>query len=417
MLAGVNGVQVRLRSQNKEGKVNSAEAARRVSTRNGGSIADRVSMGDSRRATRSKKNMADSLSTESSEEEEETNRGRRKPTKAAVEEKEEEMAKNGREAGIIAQVKLDGDRLQAHIWWEEAASEAGAAVAPPSPPPPPPAPPPPPEPAPRRITRAAAAAAAAAAAEAAAAVAAAAVAPQAPVPVPPPPSAELRSRVLDPPKVRLFSKNGYDVSDLYPDVRIDLEQGCTREQMGPACILDGELIVVDEKERPLAWDNEKWRHNSSRPQTLQKWEAPGGGRDGVLLLDYNETEDGSGMCWEDASEAMDVPEAVRFIPRGSAARWSGASARAERNARLVERGRLRFVVFDALMIQGEVRCLVLVKAMIMHRRNTREEVLPLTQGARAAGHNCTRVCGPAGATGKCDNKGARSCSGEERRQR
>jgi hypothetical protein len=210
--------------------------------------------------------------------------------------------------------------------------------------------------------------------------------------------------------VRLFSKNGFDVSELYPDVRLDLEQGCARERMGPGCILDGELIVVDRQSgAPLPWDNEKWRHNhhhnhsttttttntntntntnntTHASRLLCDWGGGGGGpsaalassllsvaaggtaaairrttssttteeeEEGVLVMEYSEAEMGSGECWEDASAAMNEPLAVRFVPRGSAARWGSASARAQREARLIGDGRLRFVVFDALLLRNE----------------------------------------------------------------
>ncbi len=43
--------------------------------------------------------------------------------------------------------------------------------------------------------------------------------------------------------------------------------------MGSACILDGELVVVDEDGTQLAWDNENWLHNCSRPKLLHEWEV------------------------------------------------------------------------------------------------------------------------------------------------
>jgi ATP-dependent DNA ligase len=163
--------------------------------------------------------------------------------------------------------------------------------------------------------------------------------------------------------VQLFTRNGFDVSALYSDVRDALQQSAA--QWAP-CILDGELIVVDAAGVPIPWDNEKWRYNGSNSNSsskpLSEWAALVRAdptvqeRTQVLALEYaaEEVHAGGGTCWEEASEALGR-EAVTFLPIASAGRWGGAAQRGEQRARALhtEGCRLRYVVFDLLMCRGE----------------------------------------------------------------
>jgi len=67
-------------------------------------------------------------------------------------------------------------------------------------------------------------------------------------------------------QVKLFTKSGRDVSDLYSNIRDELEQ-CEALVGFTPCILDGEILVVNEKNEPLPWSSEKWRYNEQASNT------------------------------------------------------------------------------------------------------------------------------------------------------
>jgi len=61
--------------------------------------------------------------------------------------------------------------------------------------------------------------------------------------------------------VKLYTKWGKDVSELYSNVRDSLQSNTKLADCAP-CILDGELIIVDTSTgNPLPWTNEKWKYN------------------------------------------------------------------------------------------------------------------------------------------------------------
>ena len=157
----------------------------------------------------------------------------------------------------------------------------------------------------------------------------------------------LQAHIVSEGKVSLFTKNGFDVTELYSDVTKEL---ATRMRGTEPCILDGELLVVDEKDgRPLPWDSAKWRYNTEASQTLQEWMQEEEEEDpGLLALEYTENE--HGQSWEETVD--NVPEAVTFVSVNTARRWCGPWARSERKAHRVKGGRLRFVAFDVLMGEG-----------------------------------------------------------------
>ena len=200
----------------------------------------------------------------------------------------EEAAEEKASEGVIAQVKLDGDRMQAHVLLLRPRGAEAAGV-----------------------------------------------------------------------EVRLFTRNGYDVGELYSDVRDELARVCAA--VAP-CILDGELLVVDAHSgAPLPWDNAKWRYNNGAFGAEEGADAEEGAEEGADA-EEGEKEEGEGLLalayseatanargWEDAD---DGENAVRVVPLSTAARWRG-QGRPARRIRAPGGARLRLVVFDALMLRGE----------------------------------------------------------------
>ena len=166
----------------------------------------------------------------------------------------------------------------------------------------------------------------------------------------------LQAHIVSEGKVSLFTKNGFDVTELYSDVTKEL---AVRMKGAEPCILDGELLVVDEKDgRALPWDSAKWRYNNSKSggsKTVEEWvilqQQEGSSGETLLALEYTENEH-HGQSWEETVDSSSVPEAVTFMTTSSATRWCGPAARSERRAHRVEGGRLRFVAFDVLMGEG-----------------------------------------------------------------
>jgi len=131
--------------------------------------------------------------------------------------------------------------------------------------------------------------------------------------------------------VKLFSKNGLDVSHLYSDVQNDLYNAIGRGIGGEGevpCILDGEIIVVDAAGKPLPWENQKWRYNKCEP--LEEEAAPESVKTivtrlrsaarsattttieeesgGIIALEYSESELAGGS-WEDGED-----QNLSFLP-------------------------------------------------------------------------------------------------------
>ena len=244
-----------------------------------------------------------------------------------------EKEKEAEEGGVIAQIKFDGDRLQAHIMTkkniiirrpmmgqeEEEEGEAAAA-------------------------------------------------------------AEEEAR-----EVRLFTKNGFNVSELYSDVRDELAQTMQEGSEEGACVLDGELIVVGQDGEPLPWESNKWRYNLNDDDEADNHnhnddadkEAEVG-----IVEHFSAVSGEGGESWEEGmEEEAEIVPPVTFVPllrrrgqpqrrRSSSSAASSSSAvpssrqlpaggddegvqqRMEPGIRPIRGARLRFVVFDVLVWNG-----------------------------------------------------------------
>lgn len=94
----------------------------------------------------------------------------------------------------------------------------------------------------------------------------------------------------------LFTRRGVDVSRLYSDIAHALEGSSWWRRNACPCVLDGELIVVDSRTSvPLAWDNEKWRHNhrnaeGERDSPYLRDLGADVPHSAVVMLEYEDTE-------------------------------------------------------------------------------------------------------------------------------
>ena len=237
-------------------------------------------------------------------------------------------AKQKREEGIICQIKLDGDRLQAHIFFEAPPlSKADAVLSSSS----------------LSLKKKKK-------------------------------TAHIQNKANEKViKVCLFTKNGYDVTELYSDVAEELRTSSAIAKLAP-CILDGELVLVKANTGEyVAWESEKWRYNrgihaaavhgNSKP--IQDWSENDDTHDhdndddddndngNVLLLEYGESEiSNADNPFDDEG---DLNTTTTFLQRSNANAWVGPRAREERRARLpyTKGCCLRFVVFDLLMFKGQ----------------------------------------------------------------
>ena len=158
------------------------------------------------------------------------------------------------------------------------------------------------------------------------------------------------------PMVKLFTKKGRPVHMLYGDVAHELEMRNAGMQDLP-CILDGEIIVVDDKDgQPLPWTSSKWRydsgHASSRSlssllQAGNKEEEDGGA--GVVSI-VNSASYGYNPA--DGEDGMDLT----FAPDAHALSLWGELGTSDKKRLRIKRGQegasLLFVVFDLLMLKG-----------------------------------------------------------------
>jgi hypothetical protein len=114
----------------------------------------------------------------------------------------------------------------------------------------------------------------------------------------------------------LFTRRGVSVTSVYSSIAEALESGW---RSAAPCVLDGELIVVDVAGgRPLAWSNEKWRHNhrnaageanSESVADIILAEEAADDDDAVVMLEYPDAA--LSRVWEDAADISDVS----FVPR------------------------------------------------------------------------------------------------------
>ena len=148
----------------------------------------------------------------------------------------------------------------------------------------------------------------------------------------------LQAHLVSETQVRLFTRNGYDVTELYSDVA----EALRGKDLSP-CILDGELVAVDAAGVPLPWDNAKWRFNGlfARPPQLEEGEG--------WMVEHGETQANSAP-WETEDLNAEAHLLVTFVPPAHAGRWRDQG----RALRPLPRGsHLRYIVFDVLMLQGE----------------------------------------------------------------
>ena len=147
----------------------------------------------------------------------------------------------------------------------------------------------------------------------------------------------LQAHVLDADTVRLFTRNGYDVSDVYSDVCNELREA----RLKSPCIFDGELIVVNAAGLPLPWESAKWRFNGFYARVDA---AVGATAETVMMPDYEEAE---ANCHNVNADDEEPVEGLAFVPVNS--RWA-----TQHTCRPVPVAcHLRYVIFDMLMWNGE----------------------------------------------------------------
>ena len=146
------------------------------------------------------------------------------------------------------------------------------------------------------------------------------------------------------PTVRLFTKRGRPVHGLYTDVAAELE-GAMNDQ---PCILDGEIIVVDQRTgNPLPWCSTKWRYDSGASKSVPLSSL----RQKKRVVTVVNGSGGYGYNPGDGEDETDLT----FAPDASALmHWGelGASEKERLKAKEMENCSLLFVVFDVLMLKG-----------------------------------------------------------------
>ena len=151
------------------------------------------------------------------------------------------------------------------------------------------------------------------------------------------------------PKVRLFSKRGKPVHHLYTDVAKEMEGKLATEsglKKELPCILDGEIIVVnsDENRTPLPWSSTKWRYDSGRGGVPL---ARASSSNGVVSII---TE---GTYGENLADGEDAPLSLATL--GPLKAWDqlGSNEKEKIRVKTVEGGRLLYVIFDMVMLNGK----------------------------------------------------------------
>ena len=152
----------------------------------------------------------------------------------------------------------------------------------------------------------------------------------------------LQAHVLDAETVRLFTRNGYDVSDIYSDVCDELRAA----RLQAPCIFDGELIVVNAAGLPLPWESAKWRFNSFYARADNAVPAAAALSEVVMPV-RSEAEANCYNANEEAEE--ELLDGLALVPRAS--RWTQRPDAQYRSVPV--ECHLRYVVFDMLMWNGE----------------------------------------------------------------
>ena len=133
----------------------------------------------------------------------------------------------------------------------------------------------------------------------------------------------LQAHVVDGDNIKLFTRRGFDVTDLYSDIARALSGGWAGEA---PCVLDGELIVVDKTDinKPLPWSNEKWRHNHRNAEGIADSPfiheipavVPAVLDDDVICVEYSEAT--LSRNWDETEHN----DAITFINRSSLSRYA-----------------------------------------------------------------------------------------------
>lgn len=134
----------------------------------------------------------------------------------------------------------------------------------------------------------------------------------------------------------LFSKNGYDVSEKYSNVRDDAVKLRNRNKT----ILDGELIVVGADNKPLPWENCKWKYNIPSAAAKKKLKERGSGGYYAVLYDEQQQEE-------------DAASGISFLRGSDAPVEEDLDPEETLVQMLPDQAHLLFVAFDLLMLQGE----------------------------------------------------------------
>ena len=165
-------------------------------------------------------------------------------------------------------------------------------------------------------------------------------------------------------QVKLYTKWGKNVSEMYSNVRDEL-QGCLQLAQHAPCILDGELIVIDSStENPLPWCSEKWKHNVYGKPTLQlsdflaerSGDVTTSSSDPVISLVYDGYSGGEATV-NNSSDEMENSQ-LAFATLKGLKKWKGMGPTEKKNirGRVIEGGRLRLIIFDILMYRGDIIC-------------------------------------------------------------
>ena len=129
-------------------------------------------------------------------------------------------------------------------------------------------------------------------------------------------------------KVSLFTKNGYDATELYSNVAGALATLLWKKRESLPCILDGEIIVTNNQGEPLPWVDGKGKYNKQQEHREE------GGQ--IFLLDE--------VSGKEDMEDNDVT----LLPASSKQNQLPPLARGRQGAPLPS-GKLMYVAFDVLM--------------------------------------------------------------------
>ena len=185
----------------------------------------------------------------------------------------------------------------------------------------------------------------------------------------------LQAHVLDADTVRLFTRNGYDVSDIYSDVCDELRAA----RLQAPCIFDGELIVVNAAGLPLPWDDAKWRFNSFYARVDGSSSSGGAAAqeeasDEIIVMPVQSEAEANCHNANEEEEESALPEGLlALVPRKS--RWTQHPNAQYRTVPI--QCHLRYMVFDMLMWNGED--LSMNSCRLRHRRLKEALEAPLRQ--------------------------------------